>query len=124
MLPHLLPLIGSLLLNCALVVICMLAHELGHIIVARHCNVPVKKIGFNWTGMYIQRARSTGWAEVSTCLAGAAMNMSLALLFWNVSYWFALCNLIFAVVNVLPIPNSDGTHALEAVRAMNQRSNA
>jgi Zn-dependent protease len=72
--------------------------------------------------MYIQRARSSGWPEVSTCLAGAAMNLTLALLFWNVNYWFALCNLTFALVNVLPIPHSDGTHALEAVRAMYQRA--
>jgi Zn-dependent protease len=119
MLPQLLPLIGSLLFNCAIVVITTtLAHEVGHLIVARFYHVPVKKIGFNWTGMYIQRARSAGWAEVSTCLAGAAMNISLALLFWHVNYWFALCNLTFAVVNILPIPNSDGTHALQAVRAM------
>lgn len=122
MLPHYIPVIFSLLMNCALAVACMFAHELGHIIVARYYRVPIRKIGFNWTGMYIQRARVSGWAEVSTCMAGAAMNMSLALLFWNVNYWFALCNLVFAVVNILPIANSDGTHALEAVRAMNQRS--
>ena len=119
MLPHLVPLVGSLLFSCALVVICTtLAHEVGHIIVARHFHVPVRKIGFNWTGMYVQRARGTGWAEVSTCLGGPAMNMTLALLFWNQSYWFAVCNLVFAVVNILPISNSDGTHALEAVRDM------
>jgi Zn-dependent protease len=118
MLPHFFPLFGSLVFKCTLVLTCMLAHELGHIIVARHYNVPVKKIGFNWMGMYIQRGRGSGWAEVSTCLGGPAMNMTLALLFWNVSYWFALCNLVFAVVNILPISNSDGTHALEAVRAM------
>jgi membrane-associated protease RseP (regulator of RpoE activity) len=122
MLPHYVPLLVTLVANCLLVLVCMLAHELGHVTVARYYHVPVRKLGFNWTGMYIQRARSSGWAEVSICLAGAAMNMTLALLFWNVNYWFALCNLIFAVVNILPIPHSDGTHALQAVRAMQQRS--
>lgn len=119
MLTQILSPIGSLLFNCAIVVIwTTLVHETGHIIAARYYHVPIKKIGFNWTGMYVQRARGSGWAEVSTCLAGAAMNMTLALLFWNLNYWFALCNLVFAVVNLLPIPNSDGTHALQAVRAM------
>jgi Zn-dependent protease len=125
MLPHSfsLDLVVSLIVKCVLVLICMLAHEFGHIIVASYYRVPIKKIGFNWTGMYIQRARSSGWPEVSTCLAGAAANLTLAIVFWNVDSWFALCNLMFALVNVLPIPHSDGTHALQAVRAM-QRSGA
>lgn len=108
----------SLAFKCMLVLFCMLAHELGHIMIARFNHVPIKKIGLNWMGMYIQRARGSGWAEISICLAGAAMNFTLALLFWNINNWFALCNLIFAIVNVLPIKNSDGTHALDAVRAM------
>lgn len=108
----------SLILKCALVLLCMLAHELGHILVARHFHVPVRKIGFNWMGMYIRRARTTGWPEISVCLAGATMNLLLALAFWNVNYWFALCNLVFGVVNLLPITNSDGSHALAALRAM------
>lgn len=108
----------SLIFKCALVLLCMLAHELGHILVARHFHVPVRKIGFSWMGMYIRRARTTGWPEISVCLAGAAMNLLLALAFWNVSYWFALCNLVFGVVNLLPITNSDGSHALAALRAM------
>jgi Zn-dependent protease len=115
-----LPLLLSVLLKCALILVCMLAHEIGHILVARYNHVPVRKIGLNWMGMYIQRARTTGWPEVSVCLAGAIMNLVLALAFWNINYWFALCSLTFGWVNLLPIPNSDGRHALDALRAMRQ----
>lgn len=99
----------------------MLAHELGHILVARYYHVPVRKIGLNWMGMYIQRARTTGWPEIAVCLAGATMNLVLALAFWNINYWFALCSLTFGWVNLLPIAHSDGSHALEALRAMHER---
>ncbi len=117
-----LSLVAALLLNCALVVLCMACHEVGHILVARFHYVEVKKIGFSWMGMYIQRARTSGWPEVSVCIAGATMNLALALAFWDVNHWFALCNLTFAWVNLLPIPHSDGSHALEAIRAMHQRA--
>ena len=102
----------------AFVYACTLAHELGHVLVARSFGIPVKKLGFNWTGIYTQRARSAGWPEVATCLAGPAMNLTLALLLAPTQFWFALGNLVFALVNLLPIANSDGTHALEAVRAI------
>ncbi|HEV2462469.1 MAG TPA: site-2 protease family protein [Acidobacteriaceae bacterium] len=115
---HTLSVLLPLIFKCALVLLCMLAHELGHILAARHFRVPVRKIGFSWMGMYIQRARTTGWPEISVCLAGATMNLLLALAFWNVSYWFALCNLVFGIVNLLPITNSDGSHALVALHAM------
>ncbi|MGH9586094.1 MAG: hypothetical protein ACRD3F_04035 [Acidobacteriaceae bacterium] len=119
---HFLSLVPGLLLNLALVVLCMVCHELGHVMVARFHHVQVKKIGISWMGMYIQRARAAGWPEVSICVAGATMNLALALAFWNVNSWFALCNLTFAWVNLLPIPHSDGSHALEAFRAMHQRA--
>lgn len=113
-----LPLLLSAMLKCVLVLLCMLGHEMGHVLVARYYHVPVKKIGLNWMGMYIRRGRTTGWPEISTCLAGATMNLVLALVFWEVNRWFALCSLTFAWVNILPIPHSDGMHALEAIRAM------
>lgn len=115
-----LPLLLSALYKCLLVVLCMLAHEIGHILVARYYHIPVKKIGLNWAGMYIQRARSTGWPEIATCMAGPTINLILAVAFWNANYWFALLNLTFAFVNILPITHSDGLHALEAYRAMQQ----
>lgn len=119
---HIVSPVLDLLFKCALIVLCMMCHEVGHILVARFHHVEVKKIGFNWMGMYIQRARASGWPEVSVCIAGATMNLALAIAFWDVNSWFALCNLTFAWVNLLPIPHSDGSHALEAFRTMHQRA--
>lgn len=92
--------------------------------VARAYRVPVKKVGIRWMGVYIQRTRTTGWPEVAICLAGPAMNLTLALAFWEVNEWFALCNLVLGLVNLLPIANSDGSHALEALDAMRVRQNS
>jgi Zn-dependent protease len=120
MFPH----IVAILFDCLLVLLCMASHEVGHMLMARLHHVTVKKIGFNWLGMYIQRERTSGWPEVSICLAGVAMNLALAAAFWDVNSWFALCNLTFGWVNLLPIAHSDGSHALEALRAMHQRASA
>lgn len=95
-----------------------LLHELGHVVVARLFGIPVKKIGLNWKGLYVRRGRGRGWPEILTCLAGPLVNFSLALLFWNVNSTFVLCNLIFFLVNILPISNSDGSHASHALEAM------
>jgi Zn-dependent protease len=108
--------LASLIFNCALVLLCMVLHELGHVLAAGFYRVPVKKIGLSRMGMYIQRARTTGWPEVAICLAGAGMNLLLAIVFWNSNHWFALCNLTFALVNILPITHSDGSHALDALQ--------
>ena len=118
------PVLQTVLFDCLLVLLCMACHEVGHILMARLHGVSVKKIGLSWMGMYIQRERTSGWAEVSICIPGAAMNLALAAAFWDVNHWFALCNLTFGWVNLLPISRSDGSHALEALRAMHQRASA
>ena len=120
MVPHSVSLLFSFVSKCMLVLLCMLAHEIGHILVARFYHVPVKGIGLNRFGIYIRRARARGWPEIATCMAGAAMNLTLAVLFWKLNNWFALCNLMVGIVNVLPITNSDGSHALDAIQAMHR----
>ena len=118
------PFLQTLILDCALVLVALTAHELGHILVARIFHVQVKKIGLSWTGPYVRRARTTGWREVAICLAGATVNLLLAVAFWNISHWFALFNLTAGVVNLLPITHSDGTHALEALRMIEPQARA
>lgn len=97
--------------------IAVLGHELGHVLVARLCGVRIKQVGFGRRGVYVRRARTTGWPEISICLAGAAANLLFAVVFRHVN-GCALCNVVFAIVNLLPIPNSDGSHALEELQAM------
>jgi len=108
----------ALILDCALILIALTAHELGHVFVANIFRVPVKEVGISWTGPYVRRARATGWREVAVCLAGAVVNLLLAAVLWRIDHWFALFNLTVGVVNLLPITHSDGSHALEALRAI------
>lgn len=102
----------------AQIVLCFIAHECGHLVVARYHHVQVKRISLRWLGLCIRRARTTGWPEISICLAGAVVNLALAIAFCHADHWFALCNFTFAWVNLLPIPHSDGRHALEAWREL------
>lgn len=87
-------------------------HEAGHALTALWFRVPVRRVGICWKGVYVQRARTTGWQEVCICLAGPAVNLLLALVLPGMA---GLCNLVFGVVNLMPIKNSDGTHALEVL---------
>ncbi|HTW45006.1 MAG TPA: M50 family metallopeptidase [Acidobacteriaceae bacterium] len=108
----------ALILDCALIVLALTAHELGHALVARMFDVPVKEFGLSWTGPYVRRARATGWREVVICLAGATVNLILAAALWKIDHWFALFNLTVGVVNLLPITHSDGSHALDALNVI------
>jgi membrane-associated protease RseP (regulator of RpoE activity) len=98
-------------------VICLLAHELGHVLAARAVGVEVKRLGLGWRGMYIRRARSEGWRESMICLAGPMANLLLAIVVRN-QHWLALCSLEFALINLLPFAHSDGRHAWAALREM------
>lgn len=100
------------------VLIAFIAHELGHLFYAAVCCVPVRKIGLSWRGVYIQRARTVGMPEVIICLGGPLVNLLLAVMFFNAFHWFGICNLIFAVVNLIPLGSSDGAHALDELRGM------
>lgn len=116
----------SLILDSALMVLqlglTMIAHECGHIVLARYHGVQIKKISFGVLGPCIRRQRTAGWPEVSICLAGAAVNLALAIAFCRADHWFAVCNFTFAWVNLLPIPHADGRHALEAWRELRRET--
>ncbi len=106
----------ALILDCALILIALIAHELGHVFVANLFHVPVKEVGIRWTGPYVRRARTAGWREAAICVAGATVNLLFAAVLWHTDRWFALFNLTVAVVNLLPVSHSDGSHALEALQ--------
>lgn len=109
-------------LGLAQLILAMLAHECGHVVLARYHRVEIKKITFGLLGPCIHRERTAGWPEVSICLAGIAVNFALAVAFWRADYWFALCNFTFAWLNFLPLPHADGRHALEAWRELRREA--
>lgn len=114
----------GLLLKVAMVALAMVLHECGHLLAAARYGVRVKRLGVNWMGCCLTRERSQGWPEIAICVAGPAMNLLLAALFWQTSHWFALANLSFGWVNLLPLPHSDGRHAWGLMRAMTRRVQA
>lgn len=108
--------------KAAMVALALVLHEAGHLLAAARFGVRVKRLGLGWMGCCLTRERTQGWPEIAICLSGVAMNLLLAALFWRTSHWFALANVTFGWVNLLPIPHSDGRHAREAWRSMTRRT--
>ncbi len=94
----------------------MLLHEMGHIASALALKVPIHQVGISWRGPYIRRQPGTAKQNFAITLAGPGVNLWLALVFHHISPNFALCNLVIGVSNLLPIPASDGTRALNLIR--------
>lgn len=88
-------------------------HETGHILTSWALGVKVHSIGLNWKGLYNRRERGTLEQNVLISLAGPGLNILLGLLFWHTS--FGLLNLVFGIVNLLPIRGSDGWRVRHAL---------
>lgn len=110
----------------------LLAHELGHAILARRMGVEVEGITL-WLfgGVSRLRAEAGGPAgELEIAAVGPAVSLVLAALFWGVSAalhaagapallsaaagWLAVINLILGVFNLLPAFPLDGGRVLRA----------
>ncbi len=107
-------------LEGVLVVASLLLHEVGHMLAAMALGVPVREFGLCWRGAYIRRAHSgRRRTEILISLAGPLTNLLLALSLYDlpvVGSQLALCNLLLALVNLLPIPSSDGQRILRNLR--------
>lgn len=100
------------ILTCVLTII---LHEVGHIVAALAFNLKVKAIGISRRCRpYIRHQSGTVDQNVVVSLSGPGLNIALALVFWHTG--FGLLNLVFGVVNLLPLRGSDGwcvKHLLE-----------
>jgi membrane-associated protease RseP (regulator of RpoE activity) len=109
----------------------LVLHELGHLLAARACRVPVTQAGFGWgpklfgfrvkevdyqlralpIGAYIRMDMSTLqkrplFQQLFVLLAGVAVNFILAGIAWGT--FFGTLNLLLAVANLFPIYQQDG----------------
>jgi Zn-dependent protease len=99
----------------------LLLHEMGHMLAAILLGVPVREFGLCLCGAYNRRAHAgCRRDEVLISAAGPLMNLLfvLPLLYVPViGTKLALCNLSLCVVNLLPIPSSDGLRILRTIWA-------
>lgn len=107
----------------ALLLASLIMHEVGHMGAAMMLGVPVREFGLRLGGAYNRRAYATSRRdEVFISAAGPLMNLCLAIpLLWlpGIGTQLALGNVALCVVNLLPIPASDGLHILQTLRNPN-----
>lgn len=106
------------LLLGTLTVVSLLLHECGHMLAARILGVKVRQIGFCRKGSYIRRERAQApLDEAAISLSGPMVNAMIAAVLWTVSgvwRWLAICNLVLLIVNLAPLPGSDGRRVYAA----------
>jgi Zn-dependent protease len=107
------PILGFLLLASLFV------HEFGHMLMATRLGVPVREFGLSMTGAYIRRAYAKRRRdEILIAAAGPLTNLLIAipLLFMHITgVQLALANVALGVINLLPIPASDGMRILKTI---------
>ena len=108
------------LLMGLLLIASLLLHEVGHMWVATLLHVPVYEFGLRLAGGYNRRSYATRRRdEILISAAGPLMNLALvipSLFLPRIGAQLALCNLLLAVGNLLPIPSSDGLRILRMIR--------
>jgi Zn-dependent protease len=94
----------------------LLLHEAGHILAAAVLRVPVREFGLELRGAYIRRAYATRRRdEILIAASGPLMNLLVVvpLLFVpRMGAQLATCNLMLGIINLLPLPSSDGQRIL------------
>jgi len=111
----------------ALIVVSLLLHEVGHMAVAGLLGVPVREFGLCLGGAYNRRGRAHRRRdELLIASAGPLMNLCLVALMYLplIGPQLAFCNLVLCVMNLLPLPHSDGMRILRALWGSNRAAGA
>jgi Zn-dependent protease len=99
-----------------------LAHELGHLAVARALGWP-GRLGWVWRPIPYPVARvlvpagTNTWSLLAVALAGPAASILFGFACWPVSPLAGLVSVLLGVVSLIPVPKQDGAHVLKALRS-------
>jgi len=104
----------------ALLIVSLLLHEAGHMLTATFLKVPVREFGLRLGGAYNRRAFATRRRdEILIAASGPLMNLLLVfpiIFVPRMGPELATCNLLLGVINLLPLPSSDGLRILRNLR--------
>jgi Zn-dependent protease len=100
----------------ALFLASLLLHEAGHMLAAAFLGVPVREFGLELRGAYVRRAYATRRRdEILIAFSGPLMNLLIAVPLTFVPRLgpqLGMFNVMLAVINLLPLPSSDGLRIL------------
>lgn len=102
-------------LYLGLIFLSVLLHEAGHLSVMLALGIEIEKITVLPIGIDIKRKRKyiSYPKEIILALAGAAVNILVFFIFKKYEF-FAYTNLLYALINLLPVKGLDGGNALGA----------
>jgi Zn-dependent protease len=99
----------------------LLLHEAGHMLTATLLGVPVREFGLKLSGAYIRRASAKRRRdEILIAASGPLMNLLIVIplaFVPRLGPQLATCNLLLGVINLLPLPASDGQRILRNLAA-------
>ncbi len=98
-----------------LIFLSILLHETGHLCVMAIFGIGIERVTLLPIGIDIKRQQKyiSYTKEIILALAGIAVNLLVFFIFKKHEF-FAYTNLLYALVNLIPIKGLDGYHALEA----------
>ncbi len=98
-----------------LVFLSILLHEAGHLCVMAFFGIGIESVTLLPIGIDIKRQRKyiSYTKEIILALAGIAVNLLVFFIFKEYEF-FAYTNLLYALINLIPIKGLDGGNALEA----------
>jgi len=105
--------------DCIAGMVAALFHEAAHAMAAEFFGLRVKAVGLDFsTGFYVRAQRGKPAVNLMVTLAGPFFNLLLAAASLGLMPSFALANLIFGGVNLLPFPHSDGARVTKHIEEM------
>jgi Zn-dependent protease len=107
------------ILGGLLVTLCLVIHELAHVLAAWCFAVPVHGIGIKFKGAYtFRKYAGCRMHDIAIAAAGPLANLLLMLASFyvpRIGVWLAEWNCGIAVMNLLPLPGTDGYRILKTI---------